>query len=236
MIVRIFIAVFTSLVGGLAYITGLARLMTAFLLGFSAFCAIGLGVIFSLPEKSKGYLFFPVFEKAQAWPYFAVGVVLLLMIAPLFLLKSRPAPAVEVSATHYKTFVAAIATYLVSLFGSSVYWFPSDALRRSADAATLGSEVLVGTCLFLGGVTLSCYLFHRASRGGSERHPDLMRRFVLGFFAFFQMDKVPVLVTYLLIYSPETGVIFPHLAALALAAAIPIGIFLVKTTLDSQEL
>jgi len=235
MIVRIFIAVFTSLVGGLAYLTGLARLMTAFLLGFSAICAIGLGVVFSLPEKSGGYLFFPVHEGAPAWPYFVIGTVLLALLVPLFVGKWQAAAPVEVRAAHFKSFAAGIACYLVSLFGSSVYWFPSEALRRSADAATLASQVLIGTCLFLGGVTISCLLFYRASRGGSERHPDLMRRFVLAFFAFFQLDKAPLLVTYLLIYSPETVVIFPNMAALALASAIPVGLFLVKATLDSQE-
>jgi hypothetical protein len=129
----------------------------------------------------------------------------------------------------------AVLGYLLSLFLSSVYWFPSDAARRGADSATLASEVLFGTCLFLAGVTVSCALFYRASKGCSERHPDLMRRFVLSLFTFFQLDKMPLLVAYLLVYSPETEVVFPHLAALALASYIPVGIFLLQTTRDSQE-
>jgi hypothetical protein len=63
-----------------------------------------------------------------------------------------------------------------------------------------------------------------------------MRRFVLGFFAFFQFDKMPLLVAYLLIYSPETQVIFPNIAALALASYLPVCIFLLKTTLDCRDL
>jgi hypothetical protein len=235
MIVRIFVAVFTSLVGGLSYLTGLARLMTAFLLGFGAVCSFLLGVLFVLPADANR-LFFPIYDKVPAWPYFLVGAVLAGMILALFLLKPKPAAMEEVSSVHFKYLFGAIAGYLVSLFASSVYWFPSEAVRRSADTSTLASEVLFGTCLFLAGVTLSCGLFYRASKGCSERHPDLMRRFVLGLFAFFQLDKMPLLVAYLLIYSPETGVIFPHLAALALASYIPVGLLLLLTTRDCQEL
>ena len=233
MIVRIFLAVFTSLVGGLSYLTGLARLMSAFLLGFAAVCSFLLGALFVLPVNADR-LFLPVYEKVPAWPYFLIGLVLVLMIPALFLWKGKEVEAEEVSAVHFKYLFAAILGYLVSLFASSVYWFPSEALRRSADTSTLASEVLFGTCLFLLGLTISCALFYRASKGASERHPDLMRRFVLGLFAFFQLDKMPLLVAYLLIYSPETGVIFPHLAALALSSYIPVGIFLLQTTRESR--
>jgi hypothetical protein len=95
--------------------------------------------------------------------------------------------------------------------------------------------VLIGTGLFLLGVSVSCFLLYRAAQGSSERHPDLMRRFVLGLFTFFQLDKMPLLVAYLLIYSPETEVVFPHLAALALTSAIPVGLFLLATTRESRE-
>jgi hypothetical protein len=235
MIVRIVVAVFTSLVGGLSYLTGLARLMTAFLLGFAAVCSFLLGVLFVLPADADR-LFFPIYEKVPAWPYFMLGTALAGMIFALFFLKPKPATREEVSSVHFKYLIGAIGGYLVSLFASSVYWFPSEVVRRSADTSALASEVLFGTCLFLAGVTISCGLFYRASKGCSERHPDLMRRFVLGFFAFFQFDKMPLLVAYLLIYSPETGVIFPHLAALALSSYIPVGLFLLLTTRDCQEL
>jgi len=235
MIVRIFVAVFASLVGGLSYLAGLAKLMSAFLLGFGAVCSILLGVLFVLPVDANR-LFFPIYEKVPAWPFFVIGSILAGMIPILFLKKHRPAATEEVSSIHFKYLFGAIGGYLVSLFLSSVYWFPSDVVRRSTDISALASEVLFGTCLFLVGITISCALFYRASKGCSERHPDLMRRFVLGLFAFFQLDKMPLLVAYLLIYSPDTGVIFPHLAALALASYIPIGIFLLRTTGDSQEI
>lgn len=235
MIVRIFIAVFSSLVGGLSYLTGLAKLMTAFLLGFGAFCSMLLGVLFLLPANADR-LFFPVVDKVPAWPYFLVGAVLAGMIPALFLVKAKPAASEEVGSIHFKYLSGGIGGYLASLFLSSVYWFPSDAVRRASDMPALESEVLFGTCLFLVGVTISCGLFYRASKGSSDRHPDLMRRFVLCLFAFFQLDKMPLLVAYLLIYSPETGVIFPHIAALALSSYIPVGILLLKTTWDSQKM
>jgi hypothetical protein len=209
--------------------------MTAFLLGFGAVCSFLLGVLFVLPADANR-LFFPIYEKVPYWPYFLIGVVLAGMIPALFLLKPKPVIAEEVSAVHFKFLIGAVGGYLISLFASSVYWFPSEVVRRSANTSALASEVLFGTCLFLIGVTISCGLFYRASKGCSERHPDLMRRFVLGLFAFFQLDKMPLLVAYLLIYSPETGVIFPHLAALALSSYIPVGIFLLRTTLDSQDM
>ena len=104
----------------------------------------------------------------------------------------------------------------------------------SADPATLKIEVFLGTALFLIGVTVSCYLFYRASKGSSVQHPDLMRRFVLGFFSFFQFDKMPLLVAYLLIYAPTTEVIFPNIAALALVSYIPVSLMLIKITLESK--
>ena len=235
MIVRIVVAILTSLAGGFSYMTGLAKLMTAFLLGFGAVFSFLLGILFVLPVDA-GRLFFPVYQEVPAWPYFLIGVFLAGLIPPLFLWKPKAAAIEEASAVHFKYLAAAVVGYLVSMFTSSVYWFPSEAVRRSADASALAAEVLFGTCLFLLGVTISCGLFYRASKGCSERHPDLMRRFVLGLFAVFQLDKMPLLVAYLLIYSPETGVIFPNLAALALASYIPVGIFLLRTTLDSHEL
>ncbi len=235
MIVRIIIAVFSSVAAGLSYLTGLARLMTGFLLGFGAVCSFLFGILFLLPADGNRRLF-PVYEVVPAWPFFLIGAALVGMILVLFLMKAKPADTEEVSATHFKYLFGAILGYLLSLFLSSVYWFPSDAVRRGADSATLASEVLFGTCLFLAGVTVSCALFYRASKGCSERHPDLMRRFVLSLFTFFQLDKMPLLVAYLLVYSPETEVVFPHLAALALASYIPVGIFLLQTTRDSQEM
>ncbi len=234
MVVRILIAGFASFVAGLSYLTGLARMMTGLLLGFSAFCSFFFGVLFVLPIDADR-AFFPVYKQVPAWPYFLIGVILAAITVALFMLKTRPVNEEQVSAVHFKYLLGGIGGYLSSLFLSSIFWFPSDARRLSADPASLTRDVLIGTGLFLVGVAISCYLFYLASKGSSEKHPDLMRRFVLAFFTFFQFDKMPVLVAYLLIYSPETEVGFANIAALALVSSIPVALFLLKTTLDTKE-
>lgn len=233
MIVRILIAGFASLVSGLSYLTGLARLMTALLVGFGAVSSLFLGGLFLLPVDGER-LVFPIYEKVPAWPYFVLGLILLGMVAALFFARFPKAKSEEASSVHFKYMIGGIGGYLTSLFLSSIYWFPSDETRLGADASALSTEVLAGTVMFLFGICGSCYLFYRASKGNSEANPDLMRRFVLAFFTIFQFDKVPLLVAYLLIYAPDTGVIFPNIAALALSAYIPVSVFLIKTTVDSR--
>lgn len=233
MVVRILIAGFASFVAGLSYLTGLTRLMTALLLGFGSFSAFFLGILFLLPADADR-LVFPSYEMVPSWPYFFIGLLLLGLVLLLFLRKAKQAGSEEVSVKHFKCMLGGVGGYLCSLFLSSIYWFPSDAKRLATASSTLSTEVLAGTCLFLVGVSVSCYLFYLASKGNSERNPDLMRRFVLAFFTFFQFDKMPLLVAYLLIYSPDTKVVFPNIAALALASYIPVGIFLLKATWDSR--
>jgi hypothetical protein len=235
MVVRLLIAGFASFVAGLSYLTGLGRLMTGMLLGFGACSAVFFGVLFSLSD-SENRLWFPVYETAPTWPFFLLAVILIGLTLALFLMKNRPASEEQVAGVHFKYLFGGIGGYLTSLFLSSVYWFPSDARRLSTDVASLEKGVLLGTCLFVVGISLSCFFFYKASKGTSERHPDLMRRFVLGLFTFFQFDKMPLLVAYLLIYSPDTRVIFPHIAAFALASYIPVAIFLLKTTLESRDI
>ena len=55
-----------------------------------------------------------------------------------------------------------------------------------------------------------------------------MSRFVPALFSVFHLDKVPALVAYLLVYSAEPQLVFPKIAALALAAYIPVAFFLIK--------
>lgn len=234
MIVRILIAGFASFVSGLGYLTGLTRLITALLVGFGALSSLFFGCLFLLPVDQERLLF-PIYEKVPAWPYFLLAVVLFILVGVLFLVKARPAVGEQVSSTHFKYLIGGIGGYLTSLFFSSIYWFPSDERRLAADVSGLSTEVLVGTVIFLLGICGSCYLFYKASKGNSEQNPDLMRRFVLAFFAFIQLDKVPLLVAYLLIYEPNTGVIFPNIAALALSAYIPVAALLIKATWDSSS-
>ena len=233
MVVRILIAAFASFVCGFSYLVGLTRLMTGLLIGFNAFSALALGGLFLLPVDSERLLL-PIYQPVPAWPYFLLGLVLAAMVVVLYKLPGQKAAAEPVSAVHYKFLLGGIGGYLLSLFLSSAYWFPSDEHRLISQPSTLAWEVFAGTCLFLVGITFSCYLLYRASRGGSEQYPDLMRRFVLGLFAFLQMDKVPLLVAYLLLYSPDSKVIFPNIAVLALTATIPVGFMLIKATWDSH--
>ncbi len=234
MVVRVLIAGFASFVAGFSYLAGLAQMMTGLLLGFGAFCSFFFGILFYLPIDAER-AFFPVFSKVPAWPYFLIGLILAGMTLALFLVKVKPTEGEQVSASHFKYLAGGIGGYLTSLFLSSVFWFPSDAKKLSSDTSSLTMDVVIGTCLFLLGISISCYLFYRASKGISDRHPDLMRRFVLSFFTFFQFDKMPLLVAYLLIYSPETEASFQNIAALALASYIPVGIFLLKTTWDAER-
>lgn len=235
MIIRILIAGFASFVAGFSYLTGLGRLMTGLLIGFGACCSAFFGILFLMPVDSDR-LVFPIYEEGPAWPFFVLALILAVIVAIHFLTKVKPAENEEVNSKHFKYLAAGLGIYLTSLFLSSIYWFPSDKKRLEVLDSTLGVEVFIGTCLFLIGVTFSSILFYKASKGSSDRHPDLMRRFVLGLFTFLQLDKMPLLVAYLLIYSPETRVIFPYVTALALSAYIPVGLFLVKATLESQRI
>ena len=121
------------------------------------------------------------------------------------------------------------------MFLPAFLWFPSEESRLAAETLTLGLKVLAGVCIYLVGCCVALYLLYRASRGTTSNHPDLMRRFVPALFSFCHLDKMPALVAYLLIYSPETHIIFPKIAALALAAYVPMGIFLVMICNDCRN-
>ena len=90
MVVRVLIAGFASFVAGLSYLTGLAKLMTGLLLGFGAFSSFFFGILFVLPIDAER-LFFPVYEKVPAWPYFVIGLILTGMTIALYLVKVQPA-------------------------------------------------------------------------------------------------------------------------------------------------
>ncbi len=234
MIVRVLIAVFASSVGGVSYLAGQTRLMTALLLGFGAFVSVGLGVVLMLPEGEE-YLWFPLFGEIAFWPYLVIGLILAGMIPVLFLVKPQFEMVQNVSAAHLKALLAGLGGYAATFFIASFFWFPSDARRAGSDDSTLSMLMLVGTLFFIAALTVSLYFFYKASQGSSEQHPDLMKRFVLGLFAFLQLDKLPLLVAYLLLYAPEIQTLAPNLPALALSAYIPVGIFLLKTTWETIE-
>jgi hypothetical protein len=234
MIIRVLIAGFASTVAGVSYLTGMTRIMTALLLGFGALVSFVFGLLFLFPVDG-GRLWFPVSGEAPSYPFFLIGTLLAAMIGALYLVKPKFEIVEEVSKIHFKYLIWGGGGYLSTLFISSFFWFPSDSRKLAIDASGLAVEALAGTCFFILGLSGSLYLLYRASRGSSTERPDMMRRFVLALFTFFQLDKMPALAAYLLIYSPDVQLVFPNLAALALSAYIPVGIFLLKTTWDTKE-
>jgi hypothetical protein len=234
MIIRVLIAGFASSVAGVSYLAGMTRIMTALLLGFGAFVSFIFGLLFLLPGD-EGRLWFPVSGEAPPYPFFILGTLLAAMILALYLLKPKFEIVEQVSKTHFKYLVWGAGGYISTLFISSFFWFPSDSRKLAIDESGLAIEALAGTCFFILGISCSLYFFYRASRGSSAERPDMMRRFVLAFFTFFQLDKVPVFVAYLLVYDPDVQLVFPNLAALALSSYIPVGLFLLKTTWDTKE-
>lgn len=234
MIIRILIAGFASLVTGISYLVGLARLTTALLLGFGSLVAFIFGLLFLLPPE-EGRLWFPLYGEAPPWPFFIISVLLLGAVFLLFRQKPDFEVVEEVSADHFKFLLGGIGGYLLTFFTAVYFWFPSEARKLEADESGLAAGALVGTSVFFIGLSFSLYLLYRASRDSSPERPDLMRRFVLALFAFLQFDKLPALAAYLLVYSPETPVIFPHMAALALATYIPVAMFLLKTVRGMRQ-
>ncbi|MBW1634997.1 MAG: hypothetical protein JRJ68_01855 [Deltaproteobacteria bacterium] len=234
MIIRVLIAGFASSVASISYLTGLTRITTALLLGFGVLFSLLFGLLFLLPPD-KEHLWFPVYSPAPSYPFFLLALLLVLMVIVLFLARPKFEVVEQVSGTHFKYLLAGLAGYISTLFLSSLFWFPSDARALTVGESRLAAEALAGTCFFIAGLSVSLYLLYRASRGSSEERPDLMRRFVLAVFAFFQLDKMPALVAYLLVYSPDAMQVYPHLPALALSSYIPVGIFLLKTTWDSRQ-
>ena len=234
MIVRILLAGFSSIVSGVCYLSGLVRIMSGLLLGFGVLAALFFGIVFLIPA-SDDRLWFPIYGGGASWPFFLLALCLAGLISYLFFDKPQPADEQQVTGYHFKYLGAGLFTYLCALFIPAFLWFPSEERRLAADVSTLGLEVLIGVCLYLIGCCVALYFLHRASHGTAPNHPDLMRRFVPALFSVCHLDKMPALVAYLLIYSPETHVIFPKIAALALAAYIPMGIFLIKICRDCRS-
>lgn len=225
MIIRILIAAFTSFVGGICYLTGLSRLMNALLLSFGGLMSIFLGAVFLLPT-SEDVLGFPVYGKGGSWPFFVLAVILFIMAGLQLILKRKKGTPELLGVQHGKFLIGGFFGCLTSIFLPAFFWFPSEEKRVLVEQSSLAVQVLIGTCFFILCLSGSLYLLYRAGRGGTEYRPDFMQRVVLALFAIFQLDKIPAFIAYLLIYSPETQIIFPGSAAFALAAYIPVGVFL----------
>ncbi|MEE4243358.1 MAG: hypothetical protein V2I36_17985 [Desulfopila sp.] len=235
MIVRIFLILFISGASAVCYLAGYVRLMSGLLLGFASLVSVFFGALFVVPEENRE-LWFPVYGDGAAWPFFLLALLLVAIAALLFNKRQVNAPAEILSSVHYKYGIGAFVTSLLSVFLPVVFWFPSDDKRLSIDSSALGEGVLLGTCIYLIGTILSLFLFYRASKGGKPNNPDFMRRVVLALFSMLHFDKLPAFVAFLLIYSPETQIIYPSIAALALAAYIPVGLFLLKISSQCQRM
>ncbi len=233
MILRIIFVLFVSGASGICYMAGFARLMSALLIGFGALASIFFGILFAVPNENHE-LWFPVYGDGAAWPFFVLALVLIGIVF-LVLGKRREHAAEEtVSSLHLQYIIGGFFAYLFSVFLPALLWFPSDERRLSLDSSDLGMQVFYGTCLYLIGTVAALYLFYKASKGVISNYPDLMRRVVLALFAVLQFDKMPAFVAFLLIYSPETQIIYPFVAAFALAAYIPVSIFLLKLSWQSE--
>lgn len=229
MIARILIIAFTSVVGAVCYLNGMNRLMSALLLAFGSLMAFVFGLLFVLPN-SESILGFPVYGQGSSGLFFALAVLLAIGTVLILLKKSDIASYEHIAVEHFKFFAGGLLTSVVAIFLPAFFWFPSEEKRVLVEESALATQAFIGTCFYLVCWMGALYLFYRASRGGTPNRPDLMLRLVLAVFAFFQLDKIPVLIAYLLIYSPETQVVFPGVAAFALASYIPMLFFLWLTT------
>jgi hypothetical protein len=233
MILRIIFIVFVSGASGICYLAGFSRLMSALLIGFGALASIFFGIIFVVPEENRE-LWFPVYGDGAAWPFFFLALVLIGIV--FLVLGKRREHAVEekVSSLHFQYAIGGVFAYLFSIFLPALLWFPSDEKRMAVDSSALGMQVFYGTCLYIIGTIAALYLFYKASKGVIENYPDMMRRVILALFAVLQFDKMPAFIAFLLIYSPETQIIYPTIAAFALAAYIPVSLFLLKLSWQSE--
>lgn len=233
MIVRILLAAFTSLVAGVCFGAGLLRLMSALLVGFGACAAVFFGVLFLLPPNDPT-LTFSVAGPGDSWPFFLIGAGLCVVIGWLLLKKTVPAAEEELAPRHWRLLGFGLLIYLCSLVLPVLFWFPSDEMRHTLSVDTMHLLVLAGVLFYLAGTAWALLLFYRASRGTTPEKPDVMRRLVLIIFSVAHMDKLPVLVAYLLVFSEEPDMVFPGAAALALVGYFLIAWFLARVSFDAR--
>ncbi len=237
MIARIVIALFISLVSGVCFMAGMTRLISALLIFFGVISALFFGIVFLFPPESER-LSFSVAAHGASWPFFLLALVLALLIAYLYLRKREergPLDFEQLGGTHLRFLAGGVLLYLFSLFIPVLLWFPSEKAMATTDLFRLEIMLLVGVFIFIAGVSAALYLIYRATRGGTSDNPSLMKRFVPALFSVFHFDKIPALVAYLLVYSSQPELVFPKIAALALATYIPVAIFLIKISFDMER-
>lgn len=237
MVVRIVIALFISLVSGVGYLAGLSRLMSGLLIGFGVICGLFFGLIFLLPPGSEK-ITFAVSAQGVSWPFFLVALILILLIAYLYLYKPKDGhrPGFEaLGNSHLRRLGFGLVLYLASLFLPVLLWFPSESTLQAGKQSELEIMALVGVLIFLVGISAALYLIYGSTTGGTEDNPALMSRIVPALFSVFHLDKLPALVAYLLVYSSVPELVFPKIAALALAGYIPVAVFLIKLAFAADQ-
>ena len=216
---------------------GMTRLISALLIFFGVISALFFGILFLFPPESER-LSFTVAAHGASWPFFLLALILALLIGYLYLRKSKeadPPDFEQLGSSHLRFLGGGIILYLFSLFIPVLLWFPSEKTMANADLSRLEILLLVGVLIFIAGVSVALYLIYRSTAGGTSDNPSLMRRFVPALFSVFHFDKIPALAAYLLIYSSQPELVFPKIAALALAAYIPVAIFLIKISFDFER-
>jgi len=239
MIVRIVIAVFISVITGVCYMAGLSRLISGLLIGFGVLCSLFFGILFLLPPGSDRASF-AVNAPGESWPFFLLALILVALIVYLFYYQPKKMQVLDedsnaedsyepFTTTHLKLLAGGVVFYLFSLFFPVWLWFPSDEAARASTKTHSEIMVLIGVLSFICGISLALYALYRASKGGTPDNPNLMRTAVPALFTVFHLDKIPALAAYLLVYSTNSELVFPKIAALALAGYIPVAWFLLKT-------
>lgn len=239
MVLRILFILFLSCTASVCYLAGYTRLMSGILVFFGALVSFFFGLLFTMSPESRA-LWLPVYQNGNSWPFYLLSVLLCLLSLALVLSKKKKVSIVSFSKFHFQNFVSGMLAQIVFLFLASYFWFPSAEKRAQLSPSDLSMYINGGTLLYLLGVVVSLIFLYRASLAGIAGRPDMVRRLILACFAFFQCDKIPALVAYLLIYSSDAGMIFPTAAFLALAAYIPLAVFFYlvggKTDLVSETI
>jgi len=225
MIIRLILIAFVSGSSAICYLGGLMRLMSGLLVGFGALVSLFFGILFLLPEENRN-LWFPLHGEGVVWPFLLLSLIMIILTILILTGKKKRFETELVTKDHFQYLLGALLSSIVNVFICAYFWFPSEAKRLASDDSTLLMSVYIGNVLFIAGIIISLFLFYRASQGANPKYSDLMRRFVLAVFSALHLDKFPAFIAFLLVYSPETQIIYPYGAALALSAYIPVGIFL----------
>jgi hypothetical protein len=235
MIIRLILIAFFSGSSAICYLAGLTRLMSGLLVGFGSLVSLFFGILFLLPAENRN-LWFPLHGDGVVWPFMLLAIIMLALAILILAGKMKSTETERVNREHFQYLIGAVFAYILNVFISAYFWFPSEAKRRAADESIILTSVYIGNVIFIAGIIISLFLFYKSSQGAYPGYPDLMRRLILALFSALHFDKFPAFIAFLLVYSPETQIIYPYGAALALSAYIPVGLFLFFLSGEKENL